>query len=489
MTRESRAPKSLKLNAAMNMLKVVAGMIFPLITFPYTSRILGPEGTGKTNFASSLVAYFILLASIGIPLYGIREVAKVRDDRKALSALVQELLVLHGGAMVVSFIAFLGVIAFNQKVHAESFLFFIVSTSIPLSMLSMEWLYQGLEEYVYITVRSLSFTALSVVALFLFVHHEGDYMVTAGITVLSSLGSSVLNFWNARKIVFAKREAPWQFQRHFKPLGTVYALNFITSIYINLDTVMLGFMATIKSVGYYASAMKITKMLLGVVVSFGGVLLPRLAWYLANDKRDEFDRMLRKSLGVVLLLCLPITVALMLMSREILLVFAGAKYLPAADCLVVTAPIILFIGLTNIFGIQILYPLGKEKEVVFSVAAGAVTAAILNAILIPRFAHIGAAWGILIAECVVLAVQLVLVRQSYKVPWPVSNVTKYLLATALMGAVLLGTRHLVPEEKLWLRIAMDVPVGAGVYFSLLFLLKEEFVGEVFAKVKGRFTRG
>jgi O-antigen/teichoic acid export membrane protein len=482
------AQTSLKVNAAMNFAKVAAGMLFPLVTFPYVLRILGPEGTGKINFASSFVAYFTLLAALGIPLYGIREAARVRDDKPALSALVQELLAMHAIASAIALLAYLGTVALNHKVHQETLLFLIVGASIPLSVLSLDWLYQGLEKYVYTTALSLSFTALSVVALFLFVHHQGDYVVYAVISVVASLGSSVLNFWNARQVVFAERDRPWNFRRHLKPLATLYAFNFVVSLYLNLDTVMLGFLSTARSVGYYSSAMKLTKVLLSMVVSFGSVLLPRLSWYLANGKREEFDRVLRKSLGIVLLLCLPITTALMIIHREILLVFAGAQYLPASDCLVVTAPIILFIGLTNIFGIQILYPLGKERDVVVSVSVGAVVALVLNSLLIPRYAHLGAAWGTLIAECAVLAVQLVLVRRSYKIPWPWASLLKFLGATAVMVCLLFAVRWRIPETRLWLRLAIDVPVGAGLYFLVLVLSREEYLGELLTQAKAKLGR-
>ena len=479
--------KSIKLNATMNMVKIIASMIFPLITFPYTSRILGPEGIGKTNFAFSLVGYFMLLAAVGIPMYGIREVAKIREDKKALTALIQELLVAHGIASILSTAAFVGMIFFTRKLHEEYALFLIVSASIPLSALAMDWLYQGLEEYVYITVRSLAFTGISMVALFLLVRHESDYITMAAITVVATLGSSVLNFWNARAIIFAKRELPWRFQRHIKPLAIVYALNFIISIYINLDTVMLGFLSTAKNVGYYSSAMKLTRMLLGVVVSFGAVLLPRLSYYLANDMREDFDRMLQKSLGIILLLCLPMTTALMTISREILLVLAGSKYLPAAGCLVITAPIILFIGLTNIFAIQILYPLGKEKSLVLSVSLGAAVAVVLNLLLIPRFGQFGAAWGTLVAESVVLLAQFILVRRHYQIHWPWKNLAKYIFATMAMMGLLFVVRWSVPESRMWIRLLIDVPVGAGLYFSLLFLMQEDFVREVFAKMKSHFS--
>jgi len=393
---------------------------------------------------------------------------------------------MHGVATLVSFTCFLGMISFNHKVHTEHLLFLIVSLSIPLSMLTMDWLYQGLEEYVYITLRSLAFTTLSVISLFLFVHQEGDYVINAVIVLVASLGSSILNFWNARKIVFAHRDRPWEFRRHLKPLSVLYAFNFIVSIYINLDTVMLGFLSTARSVGYYSSSIKLTKMLLSLVTSFGVVLLPRLSYYLSKNMRQEFDRMLKKSLEIILLLCMPITVALMLISREILLALAGETYLPAATCVVITAPIILFIGLTNIFGLQILYPLGKEKEVVLSVGVGAVVAATLDFILIPRYDHFGAAWGTLIAECAVLIVQLILVRRSYEIHWPWKNITKYVMATAIMSCLLLLVRWNIPESRLWVRLLIDVPVGAGTYFFVLHVMHEEVVLELILKMKGRY---
>jgi O-antigen/teichoic acid export membrane protein len=479
--------RSLKFNAAMNMVRTAAGMLFPLITFPYMSRVLGPEGVGKINFSVSLVSYFTLLASVGIPLYGIREVAKVRDDKPALSALIQELLVIHGVTSFISLLAFMVLIFVDPKIHQEVFLFFIVSFSVPLSMLTMEWLYQGLEEYAYITIRSVSFSALSVIALFIFVHREQDYVISALITIVASLGSSILNFWNARKRIFAPRNHPWAFRKHVKPLGTVYAMNFIISIYINLDTVMLGFLSTARSVGYYSSAMKLTKILLAMVSSFSAVLLPRLSYYLSNNMQFEFDQMLKKSLGVILLLCLPVTTALMFMSREVILILAGAQYLPAVSCVMITAPVILVIGLNNLFGFQILYAMGKEKAFILSVSAGAIVNVVLNFSLIPSMAHLGAAWGAVIAETVILVVEIIFVRQFYNVYWPWKNVGKYTLATLTMMFVLLFVQWNVSEDHLIMRLVIEVLAGGGVYSLILLLLHEELVGEMFAKVKEKIA--
>lgn len=475
--------KSIKFNMAMNVFKVVSGMIFPLITFPYTSRVIGPEGTGKVNFATSLVAYFILLASVGVPLYGIREVAKVRDDKESLSALVQELLAIHGVATLISFAVFLGLIVFNHKLRMESLLFLIVSASIPLSMLTMEWLYQGLEDYIYITVRSMVFSTISLVALFLFVHGQGDYWINAAISVVSSLGSSILNFYNARKIIFVRRSRDWELKRHLNPLFKGYLLNFIISIYINLDTVMLGFLSAASNVGYYSSAMKLTKLLLTLVSSFGSVLIPRLSYITSNELWGEFDRILKKSLSVTALLCIPASAALMFMSREIILLFGGKQYLPAAPCIVITAPIILVIGLNSIFGYQILYTRGKERMFIVSVTAGAVINVCLNALLIPRLAHVGAAWGATIAETAILLIEIACVRLFYQVQWPLRCIVKYVVAATVMVCTIILVHIVVPEENLWLRLCLDVPLGTLVYFGLLLLMREEISAEALLTIR------
>ena len=478
------AQKSIKINALMNTIRIISTMIFPLITFPYTSRILGPAGTGKVSFATSFVSYFILLASIGIPLYGIREIARIRDDKKKLSELTQELFVMQFITSIVMSLILIAVIFFNAKINAEKTLFFIVSFSIILTSLGMEWLYQGLEEYSYITIRSIIFSSISTVAIFIFIHNKEDYIISAAITVFASLGSSVLNFYNARKILFVKRTVPWNFKKHIKPMAMVYLMNFIISIYIQLDTVMLGFMSSAKNVGYYASGLKVTKMLLGLVTSLGGVLLPRLSYYIANDMKDEFNRMLKRSFEVIWIFCLPIVAALMLLSEEIIVLFAGNQYLPASLCIIITAPIILFIGLTNIFGIQILYPLGRDKQVVYSVTTGAIIAFTLNLLLIPYFAHIGAAIATLTSELSVLAAQLFLIPKEYRVLMPFKTISKYIIATLILILIILLIKFMI--SQFWLRLIIAVPSGILLYFGTLFLEKESLVMEAVTKIKGRF---
>lgn len=482
--------KSIGLNAVMNLAKVAAGLVFPLITFPYVSRVLGPEGVGKVNFATSLITYFILFASLGIPMYGIREVAKVRDDLRALRRLTQELLILHGCGALVSMMAFLVLFLLNGQVRGEAILFLVVGFSLPLSVFTMDWFYQGLEEYAYITIRSIAFSAVSIGALFLLVHGEGDYVLNAAIAVVASLGSSVLNFWNARRHVFGEVDQPLRPLRHIRSLSVVYAFSFVVSLYTNLDTVMLGFLSVPTNVGYYSTAMKLVKLQVALVTSFGGVLLPRLSWYLANGKREKFDRMLRKSLGVVLLLCLPVVAGLMVTSRELVLLLAGPRYSEAVGCLRITAPVILSIGLTNFVGIQLLYPMGREGLVVASVGVGAVVSLVLNLLLIPRFQHVGAAWAALGAEYCVLAFQLVVVRRFYRLDWPFADIARYVAGTAMVVACAVGIQGVLPAATSS-AVVLSAKVGCGAlgYLVVLVLGRDPLLVEVLSKLKGKVYHG
>lgn len=468
--------KSLKTNVAMNVIRTISTMIFPLITFPYTARILGPEGTGKISFANSFVSYFVLLAAVGIPMYGIREIARVRDDKDKLSRTAQELFGIHICTSLLSFIAFIVLIFLNGKISEEKTLFFIVSFSIILTAMGMDWLYQGLEEYKYITIRSIIFSTISTISIFVFIHNKEDYIISAAIGVFAALGSSIVNFYKARKIVFAKTIEKRNYKQHFKPLIKVYIMNFVISLYVQLDTVMLGFLSSSANVGYYASAMKLTKMLLALVTSLGVVLLPRLSYHVAKGNKMEFANLLEKSLTIILFTCIPVVTGLILTSEDIIMVFAGEQYMPAAKAIVITAPVILMIGLSNIFGIQILYPLGKDNKVTFAVTLGAITSIITNLVLIPKLAHIGAAIATLTAETVVTAIMILIVRRTYAIKFPLSNLYKFIIATSLMTLVLLVIKYNIAE--LWYRLPLMVIAGGVTYLGSLLILKDSFVNEL-----------
>lgn len=468
--------KSLKRNIIMNMILTMSSFIFPLITFPYVSRILLPEGTGKVSFATSLISYFSMFAQLGIPTYGIRACAKVRDDREELTRTAQELLIINLVMNVITYVVLFLAIAFVPRLQSERPLYIIVSFTIILTSIGMEWLYKALEQYTYITLRSVMFKLIALIAVFLLIHKEMDYVIYGGISILAATASNVLNFINAHKYIDFKPVGRYNFKRHLKPIGTFFAMACATTIYTNLDTVMLGFMKTDADVGYYNAAVKIKNILVSIVTSLGAVLLPRASYYVENGLMDEFRKITKKALSFVFLIASPLMLYFIFYAKEGIFFLSGNAYEGSILPMRIIMPTLLLIGITNILGIQMLVPMGREKVVLQSEIAGAIVDVIINALLIPGFASVGAAIGTLVAEFVVLVVQYIALKDD------VIETVKQIHYRRIAIALVLGT-----VASFWVRILdlgsfLTLVISAvlffGVYGVYLLIRKEEMILEI-----------
>ena len=435
--------KSVKLNYLMNCILTGSAMIFPLLSYPYVSRILQPEGMGKVAFANSVVAYFAMGAMMGIPTYGIRACARVRDDKEALSRTVWELLSINMVMTVFVYLIF-GVSLFLIPRFAEDkALLTLMGISIFFQLLGVEWLFKALEEYTYITLRSLLFKVLALALMFLCVREKDDYIIYGVLTLLAGMGSNVCNAFRVRRYVgplnkcicapmektFPKAERketvpPWNrgvcFLRqaagkHLKAVGVFFAMTAATTIYTNLDVVMLDFMSGDVETGYYSTAVKIKGVLVSFVTALGSVLLPRMSYYAERKMNKEFRKMISKAFLFVGLVSVPLCIFFVFFAKYSILIISGKNFLPAVGTMQIIMPTLILIGFSNICGIQILVPLGLEKQVLYSEIAGAVTDICINLWLIPSMGAKGAAIGTLAAEAVVLLYQIcVMIRMNVK---------------------------------------------------------------------------
>lgn len=406
--------RSIKYNFIMNAILTLSNFIFPLISFPYVSRVLGPAGTGKVSFAISLVSYFVMFTALGIPTYGIRTCAKVRDNREELSKTVQELVIIQIITGVFAFLAIAVCLIAVPRLQEDRTLYLIASSSIFFTVIGLEWMYKGLEEYTYITVRSLVFKFIALVAMFLLIHKSEDYVIYGGISIFAASASAVMNFCHAHRFVNMRPMGNYNIQRHLKAVLVFFAMACATTIYTHLDTVMLGFMTTDTDVGYYNAAVKIKTILLGFVTSIGAVLLPRASYYVERGEVESFRQITGKALNFVILLAAPLMVYFIYYAQVGIRFLSGPAYGGAVLPMQIIMPTLLLIGITNVMGIQILVPTGREKYVLYSEIGGAVTDLILNAILIPHYQAAGAAFGTLIAEFVVLIIQWYFLRSEIR---------------------------------------------------------------------------
>lgn len=477
---------SIKYNFVMNILLTSSTIIFPLLTFPYVSRVLNPYGTGKVAFASSVVTYFSMIAQLGIPTYGIRESAKLRDDKKELTCFVQEILIINVITCSIVYILFLYVLFNVPRLNEDKVLLFIMSSTIVFNTIGLEWLYKGLEQYGYITGRTIFLKILALIGMFAFVNSNDDIVAYGALTILANVGSNIFNFIHSRKYVDYGKVEVRNLRRHLKPIFIFFSMSIATTVYTNLDNLMLGFLRDDVEVGYYNAAIKIKSALVSFVASLGTVLLPKASHFISQKQEKQFDIIARKSLSFTILLAIPMVLFFSMFSEQCILIIAGSEYIYSISTLCILMPTILLIGLTNVIGMQILIPLGREKIVLYSVAAGAVIDFIINLIMIPAHGTLGAAWGTTIAELTVFIIQWWNYREKLNSMFRSIEVWKILIALIAGGMSSFWIRFLSINNIFILLFSAFI--FGGIYLVILYLLKESLIYQLIQEFLLKFSK-
>ncbi|MEG1820708.1 MAG: flippase [Malacoplasma sp.] len=473
--------KSISFNFMMNSILSISTFIFPLITFPYVSRILLPEGVGKVSFATSVIAYFLMFAQLGIPIYGIRSCAEVRYNREKLSQTVHEIFLINLITGLISYLLLIFSICNIDRLRDEKSLFLVTSFTVIFNSLGLNWLYQGLEKYTYITIRSLIFKIISIIAMFLFVKDKNDYVIYSGICVFAAGGENILNFLNLNKYIDFNFNHNYKIKKHIKPILVFFAMSVATTIYTNLDNVMLGFLVSSTEVGYYNTAIKIKVILTQLVTSLGTVILPRASYYYQNQRKSEFNRIICKSFKFVTLVGIPLMAYFILYAKESVLFLSGSSYVQAVLPMRIIMPTVVFIGFSNVMGFQMLIPMGKEKVVLVSEIIGAIANIIMNGIFIPQYGAAGAAVGTLVAEALVSIIQFIVLRRTLN---PMLKEIKFfgiLLSIGLAVFVSFFFKYM-NISNFGILICSSISFFA-IYLSLLIMCKEPLIIECIQKLK------
>lgn len=469
---------SLKTNVVLNFVNTITGIIFPVITFPYAARVLMPDGIGAVNFLLAIVNYIVLLTSLGIPMYAVREIAKFRDDIDQRNKITVEITLLSVSLCLFGYVIVWILGEFVPQIHTLVNLFYILSLVILFTGIGVQWFYQGIEDFKFITIRALIIRTLAALSLFLFVKDKSDLLIYGLVVVGSTVGNNVINFVHLRKFI-SLSVIKWRelrILRHLKPALRIFILNLIISLYINLNSVMLGFIQGDESVGLYTAGIKMSHVILSLVTSLGVVMLPRCSNLVQTGRIDEFATIGNKSMRLVMGLALPLTIGLMLLAQPIIHIFCGTDFTKSVSVLYWTAPIILFVGITNVIGIQILYPQNQEKIVIWSTIGGAVINLLLNIPLIPLYAQNGAAISTFAAELIVLVIQIILGRKY--IPFKLLDIKllPYLVATLLMVCVIGVIQTFIHAE--WGVIIASLLIGTLTYVGSLLYFRDELVLEM-----------
>ena len=453
-------------------------LLFPLVTFPYVSRIMLADGIGQVNFYTSIINYVLLFTSLGIPLYGVREIAKVKDDATLLNKTLLEILSLNLLFTIIGYIAVFLLSLLVPEIKENIPMFLILSLNLIFTAIGVEWFYKGIEDFKYITIRSVLMRVLCLVLLFLLVKKRDDILIYSFLTILGTVGGNIFNFIRLRKFVSLSKVRLRNLipHKHLKPILTIFMLTIITSIYCNLDTVLLGFLAGNSAVGYYTGATKISHALLALITSTCTILIPRLSSLVKSGDTEEFQRISQKAMDLIVFVSIPLTLGLVAVSTPLIHLFCGDSYEPAISTLCLISPTLVIIAISNIFGVQILYPLGKEKIVIACTSIGAILNLVLNIILIPLYAEDGAAIATVIAELGVTLSMAIIGRIYIPVKYYSRHYLNCFLAALIMFISCIYIQRYIHGDTIQL---LFIPLSGGlIYIVGLVILKDSFFIEL-----------
>lgn len=474
---------SLKKNFFYSTLLTLANYVFPLITYPYVSRVLGVTGIGICNFVDGIVNYFIVFSTMGISVLGVREIAAVRDNRQERTRTFSDLLTLTGLTTLAAAFVLLGAIFLVPKLFPYRTLLYVGVAKLIAHSLGLEWFFRGIEEFKFITNRSIAIKTLFVVAVFVFVRSAEDYGVYFLLLALSVIANTVVN------VLYSRRFTGFSFKglnlRRFAGPFFILGLNYVlTSFYSVLNIIYLGFAWDNEQVGYYTTATKILTIIIALISAFTTVMLPRMSAVLTEGRKEEFHRYVVNAINILFLVGLPAVCLLFAEAQDVVRVISGAGYDGAIIPMRIISPMLLIVGLDQILIVQILIPMKKDFKVLILSAIGAVVGVLLNLLLVRSMGADGSAVVWLSAEAAVCIVAMITVFSGTGLSFPAKKVLMMVLLYLPLLLVLMwiGTLHL---EKAYLRLGIS-SVVAALYFMVVscWIMKDPLVSSLFRQMTG-----
>lgn len=462
---------SLKSNFLYSSILTTAGYVFPLLTYPYVTRVLGVEKIGLCNFIDSIISYFILFSMMGISVTGIREVARVKHNQQKLNSVFSSLLLLNTIFTFVAIIGLLSAFFLVGKLHEEPKLLLSGATKLLFNYLLIEWLFKGLEDFKYITIRTILTRSAFVITIFIFVKNIDDYQIyyalLCGMTVLNA----IVNLIYSKKFVsFSLRNI--SFGPYIKSFLILGINGFLISMYTTFNVAYLGFISNDTEVGYYTTATKLYAIILSLYTAFTGVMLPRMSSLINEKKSDEFLKLLNKSLSFLLCCSIPAILYIEFYAPQIVVFIAGQGYEGAITPMRIVMPLVLIIGYEQVLIIQTLMPLKQDSIIFRNSIIGAIIGVVLNMIIVPYLYSIGSALVWLISETTILILAQLAVKKAIDQKFPFKELSKIIFSYGPLALTFFICKEIIDIQNYMFIISGILTI---IYFVCLhrYIFKDE----------------
>ena len=472
---------SIKKNFAYKSVLTLSTYLINFITFPYVARVLGVERIGLVNFVDNTVNYFLLFATMGVGLLGVREIAAVKEDKKRRDQVYSSMLALNLLFTLVSLGIYLLCISTIPKLCQYDELFYIGTAKILFTVFLVEWFFTGVENFRYITLRSILIKVLYIISVFLFVRDTSDYrlyfILTVGVVVLNAL----INQLYIRKFVRVR----WnniQLFKYLKQNVTLGIYTLMTSMYLTFNVMYLGLVSNNTEVGYYTTAFKLYSVILGFFTAFTNVMLPRMSSLLANGEKDRFQELVNRSFSVMSTCCIPLILCSMIMAPQIVYILSGPGYEGAILPMRIIMPAAFAVGVAQVLAIQVLMPMKKDKVLLIASIIGAVVSLLINLLVVPSVKSVGSAVVLLCSEMGVTGMYVWYVLSQELILIPIKAIGKNVLFSLPSVVICLGCGRWIDNELLGVGCAV---VLAGILWMLLQIIIRSLVGE---RIKNLFFK-
>ena len=476
--------KDLKTNAIFNVIRTICSVLFPLVSFPYVSRVLGVGNLGIYNYSASIISYFLLFAGLGISTYAIREGSQLRNDYMKICQFANQVFSINIISTLISLLALLFLVLFSNKLHSYRISLLILSAEIFFTTLGCSWIYNIYEDFVFIAIRNILFQFVSLVLLFILVHSPDDLYVYLLIISGTNALSNIINFIYARlkfcPISFTLR---FQLKKHIKPILIIFSTSIAITIYVSADTTMIGLYYDDIAVGLYSTAVKVYSLVKQILAAIMMVLIPRFASLVSQNKQGEIKALYKKVISILSLMLFPVSIGILLTSDHIIYFISGIEYLPASGSLQILSIATIFSLYAYVFTQCVLLPYHQERLIFYATFISAIVNVLLNLLFIPTFGINGAAITTVIAEAIVFVLSLIWANRYLKIEVMVQD-----LKAILLGCIGIFAIHHISKvlfSNALYSLIFEVVISCFIYALILILTHNWIAIQIINRIQNK----
>lgn len=466
---------SVKKNILWNMLLTLSGYIFPLLTFPYVTRVLGAGNLGIVDYALGIVDYAVLFSTLGMGMVGIRYISQCGDDLKRRNEVFSNLVTLHAFLSLFALAVYLACVWFIPSLSEHRELYYIGAAKILFNVMLVEWLFQGMQDFRYVTLRTMAIRFLYVIGVFIFVRSRNDYAAYFYVTIAQVAVNALVNWRYAQRYVRFRFRLSGMREFVF-PVFSMGVNMILLSFYTTFNVIYLGSACGSEAVGYYTTATKLYGIFISIISAYNGVFIPHLNDLYARGELQQFRETVTKSIHLVSLAALPIITIGTCLAPQIIRLVAGEGFERSVLPFQIILVQVLLVGIAQILENQVLLAFKKFREILICTAATTALAALIIIFFVPTHAEVAAAWAVALPHVFELALLFYFARKAIRF----DSSIKTILRNALVCVPIVGICFLTVQSFThYLAVLFIAGAVSVIYYAAiqLWVVKDESVLE------------